>query len=264
MARRTRRCGWRAGVGKDHHLLAVPNSHRAAPAPNEAHERSSCVERARDEVGSAGSQQWRASCNLDGMYARDVAEALRDDAREWAEGKSPWGRGMLFAYLAYAGLAHVWSGLGGEYRSWFGGITLAFHELGHVLFSGLGKTWMLLGGNVLQLVVPVAAGAYLLLRQHDWFGVAVCGSWLATSLFELATYVDDANRLQLPLVGMGDDVLHDWETLLTDAHLLNHAQTFARATQLAGIAVLAGSLALGGWLLLVMWRTRPVRRSMSL
>ncbi len=189
------------------------------------------------------------------MSVRDVIEALRDDAREWADGKSPWLRAALLTYLTYAGVAHLLSGLGGEYRSWFGGITLAFHELGHVLFSGLGKTWMLLGGNILQLLVPTTAGVYLLVRQRDWFGLAVCGVWLSTSLFELATYIDDANRLQLPLVGLGEDVLHDWETLLTDAHLLNHAQALARATQLLGVGVFAAAIALGAWLLLVMWRT---------
>ncbi len=199
---------------------------------------------------------WRGACTADRMGARDLLLAVREDAKEWASGKSPWLRAMLLAYLLYAGLAHLWSGLGGEYRSWFAGITLAFHELGHVIFSGLGKTWMLLGGNILQLVIPTAAAVYLLLRQHDWFGVSVCGGWLATSLFELASYIDDANRLNLPLVGLGEDVLHDWETLLTDAHLLNHAQTLARATQGLGIAVFAGSLALGMALLSVMWRTR--------
>lgn len=183
-------------------------------------------------------------------------ESLRIDVREWAEGRSPWARAALMLYLVHAFVSHVASGLGGPYRSWFAGITLAFHELGHLLFQGLGRTMMLLGGSILQIVIPVAAAIYLLLKQRDWFGFAVCGSWLGTSLFELATYVDDANRLELPLVGMGEDVLHDWETLLTEWHVLNHAQTLAAAVQALAVLVSVGSIALGGWLLVLMWQSR--------
>jgi hypothetical protein len=190
------------------------------------------------------------------MTARELWDGLREDARDWAEGRSALLRLPLLAYLLYAGIAHYRSGFTGDYRSWFAGITLGFHELGHLLFSGLGRTWMLLGGSILQLLIPAAAGVYLLFRQRDWFGLAVCMGWLSTSLFELAVYMDDANRLNLPLVGFGEEVLHDWETLLTEAHLLNHAQTIAQVTQLLAVFALAGALALGGWLLFVMWQSR--------
>jgi hypothetical protein len=170
-------------------------------------------------------------------------------------------RAGLLAHLVYAGCKHLTSGIGGEYRSWFAGITLAFHELGHVVFSGAGRTWMLLGGSILQLLVPIAAGAHLLFKQRDWFGVAVCGGWLATSLFELATYIDDANRLNLPLVGLGDEVVHDWETLLTQWHVLNHAQLIAGLTQAVGIVVWAGSMMFGAWLLLQMWSAPTAQRN---
>ena len=193
------------------------------------------------------------------MTATELWEGLREDAREWAEGRSALLRLPLLLYLLYAGVAHLLAGFTDNYRSWFAGITLAFHELGHVLFSGLGRTWMLLGGSVLQLAVPIAAGVYLLVRQRDWFGLAVCMGWLSTSLFELAVYIDDANRLNLPLVGLGEEVLHDWETLLTESHLLNHAQTFAKLTQFAAGVSLVGAVALGGWLLLLMWQSRSNR-----
>lgn len=188
------------------------------------------------------------------MLAIEWLGALRDDAREWSEGRSPWPRAFLLAYLLYAGIQHLTSGVGGAYRSWFAGITLAFHELGHVLFAPLGRTPMLLGGSVLQLLVPAAAGCYLLLRQHDWFGLSVCGVWLSTSLFELATYIDDANRGNLALVGLGDDVLHDWDVLLTQWHLLNRAQTLANATHLLGALTLVCSVGFAAWLLLEMWK----------
>jgi hypothetical protein len=191
------------------------------------------------------------------VSARAWLESARDDARSWADGRSPWLRAPLLAYLAYAGGRHLASA---EYRSWFAGITLAFHEMGHIVFSPLGRTLMFLGGSILQLLIPLAAALYLLLRQRDWFGLSVGLSWLATSLFELAVYVDDANRGNLALVGFSDQPEHDWDVLLTQWHVLNHAQTFAAVIKGAGALTWGAALWLGAWLILEMWRAQDAPR----
>lgn len=182
---------------------------------------------------------------------RDYLEALRDDARDWTESRSPWLRLPLFLYLVYAGVRHLFDPM---YRSWFAGITLIVHELGHLLFSMLGQTLMLMGGSLTQLAVPALVALYLLFFQHDWFGLVVGASWLGFSTFELATYVGDANKNQLALVGMGDKVLHDWDTLLTQWHLLNHCDTFATLLRACATGLLAGAFWLGAWLLWRMYR----------
>ena len=176
------------------------------------------------------------------------------EAELWCEGKSPWPRLPLLVYLAYASVRHIASD---AYRSWFSGITLVFHEIGHLVFAGLGNTMMLLGGSIMQVLVPLAAGLYLWLRQGDFFGLAVGASWLAFSLFELALYVADASRGQLALVGFGDDPQPDWDTLLTRWHLLNHCDSFARV--IAGLATVTamGALGLGAALCWQMWRAQP-------
>jgi hypothetical protein len=179
---------------------------------------------------------------------RDVVEALRDNAADYCRGRSPWARGGLAVYLAYAGVRHLADPL---YRSWFAGITLAFHELGHIVFAPFGRTLMLLGGSILQLFIPFVAGAYLLLRQRDWFGLLVGQSWLAFSTWELATYIDDANKERLPLVSMGGAAEHDWSALLTQWHLLNSCETIATATRGAAFLLWATAMAATTWLL---WR----------
>lgn len=186
--------------------------------------------------------------------ARDVFEALRDDAAEWCEGKSPWLRAALTVYLAYAGVRHIADPL---YRSWFGGITLAFHEMGHIVFSPFGRTLMLLGGSIMQLLVPAAAALYLLLRQRDWFGLAVGQAWLAFSTWEVATYIDDANKEQLPLVSLGGVPEHDWSILLTQWHMLNACETIATATRCVAFVTWATAIAFAGWLLWRMARPKP-------
>jgi hypothetical protein len=176
----------------------------------------------------------------------DFLEAWRDDLVDWAEGRSPWLRLVLLAYLVWAGANHLADPL---YSSWFGGITLIFHEMGHMVFSHFGRTLTILGGTILQLVVPIAAGIHLAFWQRDGFGLGVCLSWLSFSLWNVATYMADALRDELPLVSLGDgEPQHDWGTLLTEWHVLNHADHFALSVRVVATLVWLGSLALGGWL----------------
>lgn len=187
---------------------------------------------------------------------RDGFEALRDDALDACDEREPAGivsRALLAAYLVYAGVRHIANPL---YRSWFAGITLVFHEMGHPLFSPLGHTMMLLGGSITQLLIPLAAGLYLLFRQRDWFGLAVCTAWFAFSAWELATYIADANKEQLPLVSLGGAPEHDWSNLLTQWHWLNACD--AIGTFVRSIAFVSWFLAmsLACWLLWQMWKLR--------
>lgn len=175
------------------------------------------------------------------------------DAELWAAGRSPWARGILLAYLLYLGVRHI---LEPTYRSWFAGITLAFHEMGHLVFAALGDTMQLLGGSVLQVLVPLVAALYLLFRQGDYFGLAVGGVWLASSLWELALYIWDAAREELPLVGFSDDPQHDWGTLLTRWQLLNSCDSIAFAVRALALLIWLGSVLLGVWLLWTMFRDR--------
>ena len=182
----------------------------------------------------------------------------RRDAEAWCEGRSPWARLALLAYLAYAGARHLFEP---TYRSWFGGITLVFHEMGHLLFSWFGNTLMLLGGSIMQLLVPAAAAGYLLRKQGDYFGFAVGGAWLSFSMWELGLYIWDAPRETLPLVGFGDHPQHDWGTLLTRWHLLNHSDVIAWLVRAAAFVCWASTLALGAWLCWQMYKRRVGARS---
>lgn len=177
---------------------------------------------------------------------RDFAAFLREDAREWCEGKSPWWRIILLVYFFYAGMQHMFGSE--EYSDWFKGITLAFHELGHILFSPFSYVWMILGGSLTQVLVPIIAGLYLLFLQRDYFGVAFTNAWLAFSLWDLAVYVGDASYERLPLVSMGGTPEHDWSILLTRWHVLNHDAKFAFAIRVVAFVVWILSVALGAWL----------------
>jgi hypothetical protein len=177
----------------------------------------------------------------------------RADAVAWAAGRMWPPRAALLAYLAYAGYRHLTDR---DYASLFSGITLAIHELGHVLFGFLGAWLSVAGGSITQLAAPLAV-ALIMLRQRDYFGVAVGGAWLSMSLSNLAVYVADARAEALPLYSLGGgDVVHDWNYLLGSVHLLPYDHRIAGLVRLAALAALAGSITLGAWLCAVMARRR--------
>jgi hypothetical protein len=123
---------------------------------------------------------------------------------------------------------------------------LIFHEAGHVLFSGFGRFMTVLGGSLLQVLVPVICAGTFLYQQDDRFAAAVCTWWAGQNLVDLAPYVADARRLKLVLLGgrTGAEVEgHDWEYLLTSLGWMHLDQTLGRAAQVAGTLVMISALA---------------------
>ncbi len=179
-----------------------------------------------------------------------ILEDLRDDLDIWLDERDDWiARGLLLAYLAYGLVRHVADPM---YRTWFGPITLAFHEMGHIVFIPLGRTMTIAGGSIMQLLVPLAAAIYLLKKQHDWFGFVVGLAWLSFSMFDLATYIGDAARMELPLVSMsGTGYHHDWNTLLSEWRIIDYCDGIALAVRILGGALGCGAIALGGYMV---WR----------
>ena len=127
------------------------------------------------------------------------------------------------------------------------GANLIFHEAGHVLLSALGEFMMILGGSLMQVLIPAACTAYFLLRRQ-LASSAVTLFWTGESLTGVAIYVADAGRRELPLLG-GEASTHDWNFLLGRLGLLGHADGLAwllfgiaAATILAALGLLAGDL----------------------
>ena len=170
----------------------------------------------------------------------------------WATGRMWWPRALVLAYLAWAGWRHYSDP---EYGSIFSGLTLAIHELGHVIFGPFGEWLGVAGGSSAQLAGPLAV-VLIMLRQRDYFGVAVGGAWLSMSLSNLAVYIGDARAEELPMVSLGGgDPIHDWNYLLGSLHLLPKDTAIAGLVHFAALASLVLSVLLGAWLCRVMARS---------
>ena len=136
---------------------------------------------------------------------------------------------------------------------------LVFHEAGHVLFSVFGRFMTVLGGSLLQFLVPLVL-AVAFLRQKTPFGAIVCAWWAGENLVDVAPYIADARALELVLLGgrTGAEVEgHDWEYLLTQLGWLHLDRTIGLAVHRAGLLMMFGALA-GGAIYLVRHRDSGV------
>jgi hypothetical protein len=135
---------------------------------------------------------------------------------------------------------------------------LVFHEAGHVIFGLFGRFMTVLGGSLLQFLVPLVL-AVAFLRQRNLFGAVVCAWWAGENLLDVAPYIADARALQLVLLGgkTGAEVEgHDWEYLLTQLGWLHLDTTLGLATWRTGLAIMFGSLVWGA-IVLVRQRESP-------
>lgn len=112
-------------------------------------------------------------------------------------------------------------------------VNLAIHEAGHVVFSPFGETLQLLGGTMLQFLVPLAFGIYFL-RENDEHGASVALWWVGENCWYTAHYIRDAAAMELPLVGGGE---HDWRLLLTQWDMLDAHARLADLVHATGVGL---------------------------
>ena len=133
-------------------------------------------------------------------------------------------------------------------------VNLVFHEAGHVVFIPLGRFMTILGGSLLQVLVPLLCTIAFLTRHLDPFAASVTLWWTGQSLIDLGPYINDARAQQMVLLGgfTGQDRpgYHDWNNLLGQLGWLSFDHTLANLVHYAGSALIILSLLWGLYLLL--------------
>ena len=107
---------------------------------------------------------------------------------------------------------------------------LLFHEAGHPLLGFFSHRFEPYAGTVGQLVFPCVL-AVSFWRQGQSLGVAAASLWFFENWFNIARYMADARKLELPLVGGGD---HDWNTILGRWDILQYDTAIASVVTIAG------------------------------
>lgn len=100
-------------------------------------------------------------------------------------------------------------------------MNLVIHEAGHIVFMIFGKFIEMLGGSLLQIIVPISFVVYFLLKEEypGFFSIF----WLDDCVINVATYMADARVCQLPLIAEG--LIYDWNWLFTEMNMLSKAET---------------------------------------
>ncbi len=163
-------------------------------------------------------------------------------------------RALLLLILIIWGVWFILSGLDPKImNSFWHLVDLPFHEAGHIFFSPFGKFVTMLGGSLMQLIVPVVCLITLLLWTRDTFGAAVCLWWLGQSFIDLAPYIGDARALRLPLLGgfTGREVAdyHDWEYLLRKVGWTDYDLSLAWAAHVIGSSMIVLTFLWAGYIL---------------
>lgn len=115
-------------------------------------------------------------------------------------------------------------------------INLIFHEAGHTIFFFAGMFIKIAAGSGLQVALPLCIALYFF-AQRQLLSGSLCLLWVGQNILNVSAYAADAINMQMDLLG-GDNVVHDWNYLLSTSGLLSHTASIAGAIYSLGILLL--------------------------
>jgi hypothetical protein len=172
-----------------------------------------------------------------------------------------WGRCLVFALILMAGvrlMIHLPSSeLAGH--SFFHNISLPFHEAGHIVFRIFGDFMAVLGGSLMQVIIPVVCLAAFL-KRGDAFAASFALWWTGQNFIDMAPYINDARAQRLMLLGgvTGEDVpgYHDWNNILGRLGLLNIDHSLANTSHIVGSLLMTAAFIWAAIILWMQWKNR--------
>jgi len=121
---------------------------------------------------------------------------------------------------------------------------LMIHEAGHAVFGWAGYYTQILGGTIAQILVPLGCVLFFV-RRGETTAVAATTFWGFENLLYIATYMGDARRSALPLVGSDES---DWTILLTHWGLLQQDTAIAAWVRGLGWIGMLATIAWVAWM----------------
>jgi hypothetical protein len=173
--------------------------------------------------------------------------SLVSEAREWCTGRNWLWRLPILVWFGYIFVRHMFDSAYGSILGW---LNLGIHELGHVIMGPFGLFWSVPAGTLAQLGACIF-GMFNFYRQEDYFSIALCFGWLATSFFDVARYSGDARSMVLPLVSLfgSENTYHDWNYMLSGLNLLQFDTVIALFMKACAGISMCVCLVAGSWML---------------
>lgn len=172
------------------------------------------------------------------------------------------GRMLLYLFFLLWGIRLMAMPLNELDRSFMHLVNLPFHEAGHIIFAFFGNFMGVLGGTLLQHLVPFIVMCAFLFKNRDAFAASLGLWWCGQSLMDAAPYINDARAGQLMLLGgvtaKEAPGYHDWENILGRLGLLEYDHFFARLSYSLGILLMITAFIWGGYVLYQSYRNYGV------
>ncbi|THB66138.1 MAG: hypothetical protein D6B27_07130 [Gammaproteobacteria bacterium] len=159
-------------------------------------------------------------------------------------------------FLSYGVDQHLFQGMDARFLH---RVNLVFHEAGHVIFRPFGEFIFILGGTLMQLIVPMVFAIYFLFWREDSFSSSAMLWWFGQNALDIAPYVNDARKMELMLLGGGTGKEvggHDWNNLLRMTNCLKYDNTLAWIFYSAGTTLMILAIIWGGYTLLLEHKNR--------
>lgn len=119
---------------------------------------------------------------------------------------------------------------------------LIVHEAGHTFASVLDwRTFTILNGSLFQLFIPFLILAYFWINNNK-VGTQLSLYLVGFSLLDVAFYIADAERRQLPLIGGLPKEAHDWHNLLLRWNAMESGVTIAIVVTLVAVCFYIAAL----------------------
>jgi hypothetical protein len=187
-------------------------------------------------------------------YASNMEWRFGEEDAEWKPISTPAFVGWMIFYawfLLYA--ARNTSGF-----LFIDNANLVVHEGGHALFGWFGNTLGIMGGTLLQWMVPALLAAYFFYHRQI-SGFVFCTFFFFENFLYTATYMADARAEALPLVSLGDSdyIEHDWNTMFGWWGLLLYDTRIAGFVRFLGWM---GMISIIGWMGYRYWMDRGAQQ----
>ena len=163
---------------------------------------------------------------------------------EWRPVSTP----VIVTSAVFYGLFLLYAALNKDGFLFIDNANLVVHEGGHALFGWFGYKIGIMGGTLLQWLVPFLLAAYFFYHRQ-LSGFVFCTFFFFENFLYTATYMADARAEALPLVsvGGGDYVEHDWNTMFGWWGLLLHDTQIAGFVRFLGWVGMISTVAWLGW-----------------
>lgn len=176
------------------------------------------------------------------ILLRDLRRGLRDVipafhyARQFHPNPALAVLESIFWLLMLIPLAdHVLNPQHGSIAAWVWYLTIAPHEIGHVICLPFGQFIMVAGGSVWQILFWAGLGGYVLLVRKRIGTALLMGLIVGHSFINLSVYIRDARARELDLLFGMDKSAHDWWNLLRWTGLLSYDSIIADMAVTMGI-----------------------------